>query len=78
MKDMNAETVMGLAIMTLVALVMLTIGIYQFKKKDEPVGFYNLTAPPKKEEITDIRLFVKNNPCQIRRAWDYVLWIMEE
>ena len=51
---MNAETIMGLVIVSLVALVMLTIGICQFKKKDVPVGFYNLIAPPKKEEITDI------------------------
>ncbi len=51
---MNAEAVMGLVIVSLVALVMLTIGIFQFVKKDVPVGFYNLTVPPKKEEITDI------------------------
>ena len=51
---MNAETIMGLVIISLVALVMLTIGIFQLKKKDVPVGFYNLTAPPRKEEITDI------------------------
>lgn len=51
---MNAEAVMGLVIISLVALVMLTIGVFQFVKKDVPVGFYNLTIPPKKEEITDI------------------------
>ena len=51
---MNAETIMGLVIVSLVALVMLTIGISQFVKKDVPVGFYNITIPPKKEEITDI------------------------
>ena len=51
---MNAETIMGLVIISLVAIVMLTIGICQFKKKDVPVGFYNLTDPPRKEEITDI------------------------
>ena len=51
---MNAETIMGLVIVSLVALVMLSIGIFQSVKKDVPVGFYNLTAPPKKEEITDI------------------------
>ena len=51
---MNAETIMGLVIISLVAIVMLTIGICQFKKKDVPVGFYNLIDPPKKEEISDI------------------------
>ena len=51
---MSAETIMGLVIISLVALVMMTIGICQFGKKDVPVGFYNLTAPPEKEEITDI------------------------
>ena len=51
---MNAETIMGLVIISLVAIVMLTIGICQFKKKDVPVGFYNLIDSPKKEEISDI------------------------
>ena len=58
---MNAETIMGLVIISLVALVMLTIGICQFKKKDVPVGFYNLIASPKKEEITDIIVWNKSH-----------------
>ena len=49
----NAETIMGLVIISFVALVMLTIGICRFIRKDAPVGFYNMTDPPKKEEITD-------------------------
>ncbi len=54
MININAETIMGLVIISLVALVMLTIGICRFIKKDAPVGFYNLTDPPGKEDITDI------------------------
>ena len=53
MINFNAETIMGLVIISFVALVMLTIGICRFIGKDAPVGFYNLTDPPKKEEITD-------------------------
>ncbi len=51
---MDAGTVMGLVIITMVALIMLIIGVFQFRKADGPVGFYNTSAPPKKEEITDI------------------------
>lgn len=51
---MNAETTIGLVIISVVALIMISIGIFQFTKKDVPVGFYNMTEPPKKEEITDI------------------------
>lgn len=45
---------MGLVIISMVALIMVIIGVYQMIKKDEPVGFYNVIAPPKREEITDI------------------------
>ena len=51
---MNAEMIFGLVIISMVALVMVIIGIYQFAQKDKPVGFYNTIAPPKKEDITDI------------------------
>lgn len=51
---MNAEMIMGLVIITIVASVMVIIGVTQYCKKDVPVGFYNLIAPPKKEEISDI------------------------
>ena len=51
---MNPEMIMGLVIMSIVALIMLLIGIVQFMKKDGPVGFYNVIDPPKKDEITDI------------------------
>lgn len=51
---MDPEMIMGLVIISLVALIMIIIGICQFIKKDVPVGFYNLIDPPKKEDITDI------------------------
>lgn len=51
---MNEEMIMGLVIMSIVAGIMLIIGFSQLGKKDNPVGFYNVIAPPKKEEISDV------------------------
>lgn len=51
---MNAEMIMGLVIISFVATIMVTIGLHQTFKKDEPVGFYNVIDPPKREEISDI------------------------
>lgn len=51
---MNAGMVMALVIMSIVAVVMITIGISQFCTKNNPVGFYNVIDPPKKEEISDV------------------------
>ena len=51
---MNAGMIMGLVIMTIVAGIMIIIGIFQLRKKDDPVGFYNVVDPPKKEEISDV------------------------
>jgi len=51
---MNAEMIMALVIISFVAGIMIIIGITQIAKKKEPVGFYNVIAPPKKEEIKDI------------------------
>ncbi len=45
---------MGLIIVSIVAFIMVLIGVIQFRKKDIPVGFYNIIDPPKKDEITDI------------------------
>ncbi len=45
---------MGLVIISMVALIMVIIGVCQMIKKDEPVGFYNMIDPPKKEEIAEI------------------------
>lgn len=51
---MNASMVMGLVIISIVAGIMIIIGITQYTNKDHPVGFYNLIDPPKKEEISDV------------------------
>jgi len=51
---MNAEMIMGFVIISLVAGIMMIIGLCQISKKDEPVGFYNIIDPPKKEEISDV------------------------
>ena len=53
-KNMDSEAIMASVIISITALVMLIIGACQYVKKDNPVGFYNVTAPPKKEEISDI------------------------
>ena len=49
---MNSGELFGAFIMTIVALVMIGIGIYQFTCKDT-VGFYSGETPPKKEELKD-------------------------
>lgn len=51
---MNAEMIMGLVIISIVACIMILIGVLQINKKNEPVGFYNVIDPPKKEEISNI------------------------
>ena len=50
---MNAEMIMGLVIISIVAGIMIIIGIFQMSKKDNPVGFYNVIDPPKKTERGD-------------------------
>ena len=45
---MNAEMIMGLVIISIVAVIMVIIGISQFNKKENPLGFYNVIAQPKK------------------------------
>lgn len=51
---MNPDTIIGLVIITFVAGTMVAIGLHQMLKKDQPVGFYNVTEPPREEEISDI------------------------
>ena len=51
---MNAEMIIGLVIISIVAGIMIIIGLFQLSKKDNPVGFYNVIDPPKKEEISDV------------------------
>lgn len=52
---MRADAIMVLVIISIVAAVMVIIGVCQFCKKETPVGFYNVGEPPKREEITNIR-----------------------
>ena len=54
MIGMNTAVIMGLVIITIVAGIMIIIGIAQLSKKDNPVGFYNVIDPPKKEEISNV------------------------
>lgn len=51
---MDYGMIMGLVVISIVSLIMILIGVFQFVKKDVPVGFYNIIEPPKKDEITDI------------------------
>lgn len=51
---MNSGLIFGLCIYSFVALIMMSIGFVQYNRKDNPVGFYNVVDPPKKEEISDI------------------------
>lgn len=50
----NAEMIIGLVIISLVASIMIIIGLCQVRNKEKPVGFYNVIDSPKKEEISDI------------------------
>lgn len=52
---------MGLVILSIVAGIMVIIGLCQVFKKGEPVGFYNVILPPKKEEISDVILWNKKH-----------------
>ena len=58
---MDGEMLIAFGIVTLVALVMLIIGCSQYRTKDNPVGFYNVTMPPSKEEISDIKAWNKKH-----------------
>lgn len=51
---MNAAMIIGLVIISIVAGIMIMIGISQLNKKEDPVGFYNVIDPPRKEEISDV------------------------
>ena len=51
---MTAGAIISGVIYGLVALLMIGIGIHQFRSKD-PVGFYTGEKPPQKEQITDVR-----------------------
>lgn len=51
---MDVGMIIGLVVVSIVAGIMIIIGICQLNRKDNPVGFYNVTEPPKKEEISDV------------------------
>lgn len=51
----------GGVIISFVAAIMVIIGICQINKKEEPVGFYNVIDPPKKEEISDVTQWNKKH-----------------
>lgn len=51
---MDAELIIASVIVSFVSCIMIIIGLCQMRKKEEPVGFYNVIDPPKKEEISDI------------------------
>lgn len=51
---MNEGMIIGLVIVSIVAGIMIIIGLSQLNEKDNPVGFYNIIEPPKKEEISDV------------------------
>lgn len=51
---MDAGMITGLVIVSIVAGIMIIIGLSQLNEKDNPVGFYNIIDPPKKEEISDV------------------------
>lgn len=58
---MKEGRIMALIIITIVAVIMEILGLYQFFKKESPVGFYNVIAPPKKEEISDVTKWNKKH-----------------
>ena len=74
---MNAGMVMALVIMSIVAVVMITIGISQFCTKNNPVGFYNVIDQPKKEEISDVIQWNKETRIYVDYLWNmYRTWIL--
>lgn len=57
---MSSEDIIGLVIFSLVALIMIGIGIVQYISK-EPVGFYTGQMPPKATELTDVTAWNKKH-----------------
>lgn len=47
---MNAEMIIGLVIISIVAGIMIIIGLFQLSKKDNPVGFIMLLTHLKKKK----------------------------
>lgn len=59
--NINVKAMMGFVILSIVALIMIMIGVVQMLNKEEPVGFYNVIDPPKKEEISDVKEWNKQH-----------------
>ena len=51
---MNEAMIMALVIISIVAVIMIIIGVSPISKKENSAGFYNGIDTPKKEEISDI------------------------
>ncbi len=54
------EAIIPITVGALVSLIMVGIGISQFRSK-EPVGFYTGEIPPKAEELTDVEAWNKKH-----------------
>ena len=57
---MLAEIIIGFVIMLYVAVIMLGIGISQYKST-KPVGFYSGEKPPLESELTDVNAWNKKH-----------------
>lgn len=51
-----AEIIISLSIYLLVALIMIGLGINQYRSK-KPVGFYSGEKPPSESELTDVLMW---------------------
>ena len=52
--EMNTGGVIGLVIIGIVSAIMIGIGCFQMKQKNDPVSFYTSSEPIKKAEISNI------------------------
>ncbi len=57
---MNGADFVGMFFIMLTAVLMIIIGIVQYRSK-EPVGFYSGEEPPKREELTDVDAWNKKH-----------------
>ena len=57
-----AEFIMALIIFSMVALVMIIIGVWQIKSKN-PVGFYTNEKPLRYDEVSDVATWNKKHGC---------------
>lgn len=64
---MGAGTVMYLVIVSMCALIMITIGIVQLKSK-RPVGFWSGVKPPDEKKVKDVEAYNK------KHGWMWILY----